>query len=202
MTKHDKSLVVACSAIGMYQQFLAHLRYGPNHEEPLNDKDHYGFIPNGPEPVITSLIKAMDLLKKHNPAPRDKYISYKFLDAGCGAGNIMLLANCLGFDVWGIERDEVTIKLARKLFHRSKKPGHGIIKADLTEYKGYGGYDVIYYYQPMHEKKMNIFVDALCNQMKVGAVVIAFGGGCQILKDKRFKQHKSQYVYIYRKIKA
>ncbi len=202
MTKHDKSFVVACSTIGMYQQFLAHLRYGPNLEEGVGDKNHYGFIPNGPDPVIIALIKAMDLLKKHNPAPRNKYIFYKFLDAGCGAGNIMLLANCLRFDVWGIERDEVTIKLARKLFHRSNKPGHGIIKADLVTYKDYGNYDVIYYYQPMYGEKMNIFVGALYNQMKVGAIVLAFGGGCQIFKDKRFKRHKSQCINVYRKTKS
>ena len=118
MTKYDNSFDVACSVIGMYQQFLTHLRYGPNHQEPVNDKDHFGFIPKGPESVITSLIKAMDLLRKHNPKAHDKYIAYKFLDAGCGAGNMMLLANCLGFEVWGIERDEDTIKLARKLLHR------------------------------------------------------------------------------------
>ena len=44
MTKYDKSFDVACSVIGMYQQFLTHLRYGPNHQEPVNDKDHFGFI--------------------------------------------------------------------------------------------------------------------------------------------------------------
>jgi SAM-dependent methyltransferase len=202
MTNRDKPFTVACSVIDIYQQFLAHLRYGSNREGPLNDKDHYGFIPKGPEAVIIALIKAMDLLKKHKPEARNKHIAYKFLDAGCGAGNIMLLANCLGFDVWGIERDEDTIKLARKLFHRSNKPGHGIIKANIVSYKDYGEYDVVYYYQPMHGKKMDIFVNALFNQMKVGAIVLAFGGGSQIMTDKRFKQHKAQYVYIYRKTKV
>ncbi|KKL63401.1 hypothetical protein LCGC14_2175440, partial [marine sediment metagenome] len=184
------------------QRFLSFLRYGTE-GTPGGDKDHYSFIPKGPESVIIALTKAMDLLKKHNPEARDKYIAaYKFLDAGCGAGNIMLLANCLGFKVWGIERDEDTIKLAHKLLHRYNEPGRGIIKADLVTYKDYGNYDVIYYYQPMRGKKMDLFVDALCNQTKVGAIVLAFGGGSQILKDKRFKQHKAQYVRIYRKTKA
>ena len=191
---------VANDAISRYHKLLSSMRY--DNSGPSLDRDYYGFIPSSPGFVIEALIKAMKLMEKYEPLSQN-CTHYKFLDAGCGAGNIMLLAACVGFDVWGIERDEKTIKLARKLFHCFNKRGRGIIKADLIEYKRYGEYDVIYYYQPMQGKKMDLFVNALCKQMKVGAIVLAFGdGGRQVPGDKRFKQYRSRYVHIYRKTKA
>lgn len=201
---NQKLFSIASSAISKYQSFLSATRYGHN-SGPFRarDKDHYGFIPNSPDLVIRALIGAMELMKKDKQLSQ-KYAHYKFLDAGCGAGNIMLLAHCVGFDVWGIERDDDTIKIARDLLHYTNlfKQGRGIIKADLADYKKYGEYNVIYYYQPMHSNKMAIFVNALCKQMKVGAIILAFGSGRQILDDKRFRQYKSGYVNIYRKTKA
>lgn len=202
--KNNKQLDVACEAIGKYQRFLSLLRYGHKGMGPINtkrDRDHYGFIPKGPYSVINALMRAEDLLEKHNHRPPD--IEYKFLDAGCGAGNIMLLASCLGFDVWGIERDGDTVKLARKLLYYTNclKRGRGIIKADLVKYKEYGKYDVIYYYQPMFSNKMGDFVNALCKQMKEGAIVIPFGSDRRFRKDERFKMDHRRGTHMYRKIK-
>ncbi len=185
-------------AISKYQRFLVMLRYGETHPY-LNqpDKDHFGFIPSEPEPMLMRLIRAKHLLMENNPESIRPYPIYKFLDAGCGGGNIMLLANCVGFDVWGIERDPETIKLAHKLHYGISER---IIKADLIKYKDYGDYDVIYYYQPMRVRKMEVFVDALHSQIKVGAIVIPQGDFGQFAEDSKFKRYNnSDGILMYRK---
>lgn len=183
-------------AIREYQRFLTVLRYGEGHPD-TSDEGHFGFIPSEPGPILTALIKAKHLLRENDLSTYSRgYPTYKFLDAGCGVGNIMLLANCIGFDAWGIERDPETIKLACKLDCHG---GEHIIKSDMVEYKDYGKYDVIYYYQPMRSEKMKVFVDALHSQIKVGAIVIPNGDCCQFAEDSKFEEHYNNGRLMYRK---
>lgn len=186
----EKLFRITDAVMRRYQRFLTVLRYGEGPHDAASDADHFGFIPSDPGYILKSLIKAKDLIHARTYP--------KFLDAGCGAGNIMLLADCVGFDTWGIERDPETIKLARKLTRSAR-----IIEADLTKYRGYGGYDVIYYYQPMRSEKMEVFLDVLCSQMEVGAVVIPNGSSRRFNGDGRFKIYDGDHAYhvMYRKVK-
>lgn len=199
MDKHDiqKEITEASiRAIRDYQRFLTVLRYGKGHPE-WSDKDHFGFIPSEPASVLTVLIKAKHLLRENDPSTYSRgHPTYKFLDAGCGVGNIMLLANCIGFDAWGIEKDPETVKLACKL---DCHEGRHIIKADMVEYKDYGKYDVIYYYQPMRSEKMKVFINVLHSQIKVGAIVIPNGDCNQFAKDSKFEERYNNGRLMYRK---
>ena len=72
-----------------------------------SNKDHYCFIPSRDiVEIINTLYKVKEQL--HTPP-------IKFLDCGCGIGNIMLIAEVVGYEVYGIEYEKVTCKIARDL---------------------------------------------------------------------------------------
>ncbi len=187
----------ATAVIVDYQEFLQRLRYG--RDAPKGKPSCYGYIPNRPYEVMMCLKVAYKLL--HDDPSHDvrSYKRYKFLDAGCGVGNIMLMAKRLGFESYGIDNDDKTIALARKLLRCGREK---IIQADLTKYRSFGKYDVIYYFTPMFDTKpMHKFVIRLAGQMKVGAIVIPFGRN-YFSSDDRFKKCSFTDVHVYRKIKG
>jgi len=112
----------------------------------------------------------------------------KFLDCGCGLGLSMQIARKVGFDAYGLEYSPSMIKLGRSLspyfYSRS------FIKADITTYKDYDKYDVIYYFRPLSDpKKQDEFEKYLENECKVGAYLICLykQDKFSLSKDKRFK---------------
>ena len=66
---------------------------------------HYEFIPMG----ASSIVSALTLLKEHMSKEYPK-----FLDCGAGMGNAVILAFLLGFNAFGIEYSEETIKKGRQ----------------------------------------------------------------------------------------
>lgn len=135
----------------------------------------------------TRFMGALIYIKKYLDSNR-RYGIRKFLDAGCGIGNIMVLAKEIGFDVHGLEIDPKTIAKAKEVFPHIH--GH-IEKYNILTYKDYGKYDVIYYYQPLRDKDREVrFELRVENQMKVGAIVFPIGkDSFEISLDKRFKRH-------------
>lgn len=159
----------------------------------------YHFIPHGSRLTASLILKArsvLELNRKHRTYP-----SYKFLDAGCGAGNVMLLAFKACFSVYGLEIDPTTIAFAEKL---EILPGRGLIKRqNILTYKDYSKYDVIYFFRPIiNELKQREFENRLKDQMKIGAILIPIlAADTSITRDKRFKRiHVEQYYYIYLKV--
>lgn len=120
----------------------------------------------------------------------------RFLDAGCGIGNILLLANHfgLGNKFVGLEYFDKTADAA-EMFLGLKAPKswsrseYEIRRRDITKYKHYGQYDFIYYFHPLSDnKKEGEFERRVEDQMKVGAILIAMlKGDGRIRKDDRFK---------------
>lgn len=176
--------------IQYYQDYMVKTRYTKNKfDDPIwkcNTKaGSYGFVPSKGIIGLTRAFKAVfDYLTKRVNG------DLSFLDAGCGIGNMLLIAYSIGFtSVNGVEFDKKTITIARRLIKHTVYNGHHckIIKADLTKYDKYGNYDVIYYFQPMHPKHMYKFLDLLKQDMKIGAIVIA-NGVDTFQGDKRFKR--------------
>jgi SAM-dependent methyltransferase len=118
----------------------------------------------------------------------------KFLDAGCGIGNILVLAlySELCNRVYGLEYFPKTLAAAEKFLEPHRGLGYSIKvrKADITTYKSYGNYDVIYYYCPLsnHDKEV-AFEESVEDQMKIGAVLLPYSKGSKrINKDPRFER--------------
>ena len=135
-----------------------------------SNKDHHCFIPtHNAEDIVRALhyVRTLDTSRNRN--------RNKFLDCGCGIGNIMILAQYLGFKSYGIEYEKENVELARKLLKRvidTKQVIHG----DIMKYKYYKQYDVIYYYEPLQNReKRREFADKISKEAKRGAIVIPNG---------------------------
>jgi len=96
---------------------------------------YYNNIQNSARPIEKRLEIAKGLL--------DPDGGIRFLDVGSGTGNIMSIALKLGFDAFGIEyMIELAVESATQIKERTTY-------VDALEFKGYGEFDLIYFYQPI-----------------------------------------------------
>lgn len=190
--------VAASSAIRTYTDYfqkLLNCHAGPdNVKGKVWTKDHHKFIPSSNSLTVISCLRLVRnyIEDKHHSS---RYDVIRLLDCGCGVGNILLLARGLGgFRVTGLEYEPEAVEIAKRLIG-----SYGtILRQDILTYDSYVLYDVIYYYQPIsNTEKMIEFTTKAHNDMKVGAVVITYGGGSHTLRDdKRFKAIFSKYSSV------
>jgi SAM-dependent methyltransferase len=117
---------------------------------------------------------------------KDDYINghIKFLDIGCGIGNIVLLASVSGFYADGLEYNRDTYKVAKQVCKYNMKVFHG----DMRKFRHYKEYDVLYYYQPISDgEEMEKFSFKLSREMKPGAYVITNGSNEGFKRSKEFE---------------
>jgi len=122
----------------------------------------------------------------------------RFLDVGCGIGNVLLFAEQFGFETYGIEKDEYPFQIAAKLIGEDR-----IAQADIWSYDGYGEYEVIYYYRPFSGREQQLRFERLIEDtMKAGGILIAnHKNSAAIDLDKRFEK-LSPSLPIWRKIQT
>jgi SAM-dependent methyltransferase len=157
----------------------------------------YHFINNNTYSVIKRFIRLKNyLFEERRWSGHDTYPS-RFLDVGCGIGNILLFAKhaYLCNEYLGLEYFDKTIKLGRKWLkeHGANKRTHvnkiKMLKRDIMTYKSYGLADIIYYYCPFENHKMQKVLELrIEEQMKKGAILVPYLKQCWDLdKDDRFE---------------
>lgn len=156
----------------------------------------FPFIPNSTSRIFREFLLLKEFLKKekrwsgHNASPT------KFVDAGCGIGNIMILADAVGLcsKTHGIEYFPETAKTGKTWLGVTKRDSmynsFNIYVADIMKFRKYREYDIVYFYCPFSDERLQImFEERLENNMKIGAVLVPhLKKGQAIRKDKRFKQ--------------
>lgn len=192
----ERAVCVLMDAFGSLQRHASHFvqeknrrrrrqkRFSVNSGKSVIQEKHgsYVFIPNSPYVVLPQLIYVFDYLNRVEQ--KYKY-GFSFLDAGCGVGNIMMLARAVGFEVHGLEIDPITIEFAAVINPYWQQ----IKQQNVLTYNSYGKFDVVYYYCPFSCKKEIEFEERVENQMKVGAVLIAnMKQSSAIIRDKRFRR--------------
>ncbi len=123
-------------------------------------------------------------------------VKHTFLDVGCGIGNILLIAEQFGFDVFGLEKDDLPSKIASQLIGEDR-----IIKADIRTYKEYDAYDVVYYFCPLTDgqRKFEKYIE---DRIAPGTILIAnYKRSHAIKDDPRFVRINSKYP-IWQKVSA
>jgi SAM-dependent methyltransferase len=101
-----------------------------------------------------------------------------FLDAGCGIGDKVWIAQTLGYDAKGIELCNDSIRIGRLALGRN-----AIIKANLLTYKGYDKFEVIYLYRPMSDEKLEVeFEERLIKHSRNDVIIIS--AGCDTLRGQ------------------
>jgi len=173
------------SVLSLYNRYFSNeLRFTSTSRKRTENGKHYHFIPScSTIPILGCLEELFDYF--HKPFKHD---SPKFLDCGCGIGNIVALANAVGFYACGIEYDTKTYKVACKLQGLNRD---NIIKGDIIKFEKYSQFDVIYFYLPISSDiKMNVFRKKLMDDMRVGAILVSYNGCTEALYDERFKKFK------------
>lgn len=165
----------------------------------LHDKlgGRYHFIPNDPSYILRDINLATLILLKYKPS----YDDIKFLDVGCGYGNVMQIAGAFGLDIQGIEYDKEIVKIGRMMFrvpHSDKN--QYIIQGNALTFKDYKKYDIIYYYCPFEDsEKQRRLEKKIENDMHVGAIMICeMKQGYDHENGGRFKRIRDN---IYMKVK-
>jgi len=167
---------VLSEAVRSYIRFISHSYKIENHYKSRAGVNHFGFVPADTISISYTLFRLYHQMESE----RGKH---KFLDIGCGIGNIVLLAHEIGFDAYGLEYNRKIYNVAKGIIGKDR-----IFLGDMTSFRGYGEYDVLYYYQPMvNFDAMNKFAERLIKAVKPGAYVIPRIGDWVIGRSKEFK---------------
>ncbi len=163
--------------------------------ETRNDTDcEYPFVAMDTRQVFAQMtfVRAILGLDRENATPP------RLLDVGCGIGNVLLIAEQFGFEVYGFEKDEYPFRVAAKLIGEDR-----IAQADIWSYESYGEYEVIYYYRPFSGREQQLRFERLIeDSMKTGGILIANHKNSEAIgQDSRFER-LSPTLPIWRKIRA
>ena len=189
------------------QVAIAEKAIQPTANQIEHKEGSFPFIANHDPIVLEQFIRLKDYLYKEDRwSGYESESSRRFVDAGSGIGNILLMANEVNLcrEYIGLEYFDKTIKLGRK-FIKSYYPHDKRIrleKRNILTYKSYGKADIIYYYCPFNDKEKEIeFENLIEDQMKVGAILIPYlKADIMIYKDDRFElltiSHKNMFIKI------
>jgi SAM-dependent methyltransferase len=100
----------------------------------------------------------------------------RFLDVGCGTGNVMLVAEALGFIPSGIEYNPALVLRAPypRFETYAAGNGRGIYQQDAFQFGHYGDFDVVYLFCPVKNDSLEVRLENLIeSQLKQGAFYIA-----------------------------
>ncbi len=165
--------------------------------ETRNDTDcEYPFVAMDTRQIFAQLRFAGDFLGLDRDEPAAPMP--RFLDVGCGIGNVLLIAEQFGFDVYGIEKDEYSFPIAAKLIGEDR-----VAQADIWAYAGYSEFEVIYYYRPFSGRVQQLRFEKLIeDSMKTGALLIANHKNSDAIEQDRRFERLSPVLPIWRKIAA
>ncbi len=128
---------------------------------PYGDCWHYVALP---------LEKAVSLLERVYAACQAIWPKHRprFLEAGCGLGTKVLLAERIGYEASGVEIHPGYVATARQLVSP-----HQIHEADLRTFDRYDQFDVIYSYTPMRTPAGNrLILEQMLDGMADGAILL------------------------------
>lgn len=142
--------------------------YRPAHGSLTDDGNSYTYVPL----YLRTFIKALHHIKKNYYRRKGEDADKpSFIDAGCGLGVKLIIADGMGFNVTGLEIDRKVIKRAEEIFY----PKRLNIKCQNILDHDYSEYDVIYFYCPFHNGKKQVeFEQRIHSQMKPGAYLMGF----------------------------
>jgi len=170
--------------------------WGEDKGPGVRDACSYPFIPQANYRLIPTFYALRKKLPKIKGwvGNRKDFGNLKFLDAGCGIGNVMVTARACGLagHYHGIEYFDKTYERAQNwlgLDHQQRSR-YKVFKDDILKFQKYGDYDIIYYYCPFSDGELQRkFEEYLEDEMKVGAVLVAFLKQSRtITKDYRFRR--------------
>ena len=196
VTISGKKLNSLCNLTSVKElETVKHILYERNATSMKQCIDKYGaypYIPMSSRHVLSMFLALKKWIKQQstlkNPLIKNK-TEYKFLDAGSGIGNILLLASLadLSTRYVGIEFNKPTLEASTKVLSGSKKK-FKVVYGDIITYKRYSDFDIMYYYCPLHNHILEIYFEELLeDEAGYGAILICeMKRSSKMYKDNRF----------------
>jgi SAM-dependent methyltransferase len=175
------------------------------HKDIYKSGHNYPYIPNDSKRIARDLDNAFRFITDKRNLNRftNKRLPLRFLDAGCGIGNIVTLASIIGFTAHGIELNRAYLKIARRLTASLQHKPH-FKQVDIITFDKYHTYDLIYYYVPICDIALQTaFEIHLIRNMKVGAFMFPTGsskGACEVESEGYFERVEKEH-FLFEKIK-
>jgi len=135
------------------------------------DDNAYQFIPAPADEVLETLLNVEKFLYDEGiPQPPN------FLDAGCGIGNVLLIALAAGYEpVSGVDLNPAAIETAKTLLSATAIGQYFKLDiGNILSYDKYNSFDVIYYYHPLGNRRLQIeFERKVEKECKKGGIIVA-----------------------------
>ncbi len=173
--------------LGVINRFIAYHGHRSLKTTQHRDGKAYPFVAMDTRQVFEQISFVHDYLKMEGEHMGG---TFRFLDVGCGIGNILLVAEQYGFDVFGFEKDEASCRVAMELLGKKQ-----VQLADAWKFDNYGDFDVIYFFRPLPEAGPQSKLERLIeNSIKPGAILIAnLRLGTSIEADQRFTRLHEEF---------
>lgn len=150
---------------GVINRFIGFFTQDSQRQSENDPESEYPFVAMDTRQVYDQVSCAHQALSKAKPDNEHP----SFLDIGCGIGNVLLFAEQMEFDVYGLEKDPFPCSVAIKI-HGSER----VVQQDIWEFDDYSRFDVIYYFRPFHDgvlqRRFERFIE---DQLKSGGILIA-----------------------------
>jgi len=174
-----RTVSILLDLVRSYIGFIGRAHEIQNNYKSKAGISHYGFVPTDTMLILDTLLR----LYYHMG---NKWNRYKFLDIGCGIGNVVRVAQIIGFDGYGLEYNKKIRDVAKDFIGERHT-----FRGDMTTFKNYHKYDVLYYYQPIaNSEAMDKFARGLMKAVKCGAYIVANGGTWGLYNSKEFESIK------------
>jgi len=171
---------------GVINRFIGYFTRDSIKKTKNDTKIEYPFVPMDTRQAYQQIIIA----KQYLDSKTEQEKAPKFIDIGCGIGQIVLIAEMAGFDAHGIEKDPYPCEIAQRLIGADK-----ILLEDIWEFNEYNKFDVIYYFRPFSIKELQSkFEKMIEDKIKVGGIIIGNRRlSNSIEKDERFRKLNSNW---------
>jgi 2-polyprenyl-3-methyl-5-hydroxy-6-metoxy-1,4-benzoquinol methylase len=173
MHTHEDSYPVNCGddpverdvLFGVINRFIGYFTRRAVPKTTNNTRLEYPFVAMDTRQACEQLLFVRNFLGRH-----DRFRpGMKFIDVGCGIGNILLFAEMIEFDIYGIEKDQGSLTIAQQLFDAQI-----VSDQDIWSFNRWSEFDVIYYFRPFCEKELQRRFERLIEEScKPGAILIA-----------------------------
>ncbi|MBA3016458.1 MAG: class I SAM-dependent methyltransferase [Proteobacteria bacterium] len=151
---------------GVINRFIGYFTHDSQRQSENDPESEYPFVAMDTRQVYAQIACVRQALAESGQHSQDRPA---FLDIGCGIGNVLLFADQMEFDVYGLEKDPFPCSVAIKI-HGPER----VALQDIWEFEGYSRFDVIYYFRPFHdgalERRFERFIE---EQLKPGGILIA-----------------------------
>ncbi len=186
---HDQELEILFNVIHRYVGYFTRKSMKKSQDRAAGE---YPFIPMDLRQVYSQLRWVHDYLNTKN---YNQGQAPKFVDVGCGIGNILLLAEQFKFSVYGLEKGEYPCAIAGELIDPDR-----IVQVDIRDYQGYGNFDILYYYRQLSNREPQMKLEEYIeDEMQPNAILIANHKMSQAVQDDSRFERLHQEMPIWQK---